>query len=67
MKMRINIDDVIVEYSIEEEIYYSCYIKEHDIYFSSRVEKGMDMIIKKTRAMIQAKENFIREYPEYNK
>lgn len=66
MKMETIVDGTIVEYSIEEEIYYSCYIKEHDMYFSSRVEKGMDMIINKTRAMIKAKEKFIKEYPEYN-
>ena len=60
----INVDSAIVEYTTEEKS-YACYIREHDMYFSSAIDKGMEMIIRKTRAMIQAKENFIKEFPQY--
>lgn len=47
----------------EEGKYYACYIIEpNDMYFSSKKDQGMEMIVRKTRAMMAAKEKFERMY-----
>ena len=58
----INFDGIIVEYSTTDNILYSCHVKEHDLYFSART---IDMIERKAKAMIQSKENLLRDFPQY--
>jgi len=55
----INFDGITVEYSTEDNVLYSCHIREHNLYFSAT---SIDMIEKKAKAMIQSKENFLREF-----
>jgi hypothetical protein len=43
---------------------YSCYVVEHDFYFSAKIDDE-EMIIKKARAMVQAEKNFLNEFPQY--
>ena len=61
----IKIDVITIEYSTADQIRYSCYIKEHDIYFSSKIEKGTEYIIHKAKTMIKMMERFIAENPEF--
>lgn len=58
----IKVDGNSVERSSDGE-HYTCYIKEHDIYFSAIIDD--EIVTKKTRALIKAKERFLIEYPEY--
>lgn len=51
----------------KDENFHVCYIPKHDMYFSSLKEKGKDEIYRKAKAMITAKENFLKEFPEYKK
>lgn len=62
----IKFDGVTITYE-ESCRSYSCYVKEHDIYFGASVEKGVPEIIRKAKAMIQSKENFLLEFPQYKK
>ena len=57
----VKVDDAAVEVT-EAENSYACYIREHDMYFSSKMDKGMEMVNRKTRAMIWTKEKFERMY-----
>ena len=43
---------------------YSCYIFEHDLYFSSKVNDE-EMIIKKARFMVESKARFLNDFPQY--
>ena len=42
----IKIDGITIEYSTADGIRYCCYIKEQDVYFSSKIEKGTEYIIR---------------------
>lgn len=59
----INVDGITVECT-EEGKRYACYIVEHDMYFSTKIGDD-EMVIRKTRAMIQAEKNFLIEFPQY--
>jgi hypothetical protein len=60
----IQVDGNSVECSSDDKNYICCYIKEHDIYFSAK-NGDNEMVIKKTRALINAKDNFLIEFPQY--
>lgn len=60
----IHFDGISIEYSTEDKIRYSCYVQEHDIYFSAR---DMQMMKKKAKAMIYMQKKFMNENPEYLK
>ncbi len=47
--------------------YYACHEYEHDLYFSSLIEKGMERVLQKAKAMIKSKENFEKDFPQYKK
>lgn len=57
-------DDIHIEY-VEEGKYYSCHEIIHDLFFSCKTDNGIEGILKKGRAMIQAKKIFLEQYPEY--
>lgn len=40
-------------------IFYTVHIVEHDMYFSSHIEKGMDMVNKKAKAMVESKCRYV--------
>lgn len=42
--------------------HYACYIPEHDIYFCSYVEKGMEMVEKRAKALVKCKTEFMMKY-----
>jgi hypothetical protein len=46
---------------------YACYIPKHDLYFSSKIKEGKEKIQRKAKAMVQCKENFLKEFPQYRK
>jgi len=60
----INFDGITVEYSTEDNVLYSCHIREHDMWFCA---KTIIEVEKKAKAMIQSKENFLNEFPKYKK
>ena len=60
----VTVDNITIECT-EEGTRYACYIKEHDMYFSSKIEFGDPHIIRKARAMVKAKENFLKDFPQY--
>lgn len=43
---------------------YSCYIVEHDLYFGCK-DYDEEMIIKKAKFMVEAKEKFLTEFPQH--
>jgi hypothetical protein len=64
MKREIKESGIRVEYSVDDKI-YSCHEIVHDLYFGSKVENGIDGIIRKVSNMIEAKRRFLEDYPEY--
>jgi len=58
----VRVDNAEVEVKEVEPNFYACYIRDHDMYFSSKKDQGMEMVHRKTRAMIWAKEKFERMY-----
>jgi len=59
MKKTISFDNTIVEYSTENDGFNSCYIKEYNLHFSTKVEDGIEEIKKKARVMILSWEHFM--------
>lgn len=60
----IKIDGITIEYSTADGIRYCCYIKEQDVYFSSKIEKGTEYIIQKSKTIIEMIEKHKAENPE---
>lgn len=58
----IKIDNITIQ-CIPDGKKYSCYVVEHDLYFSAKVD---EMIIKKARFMVESKAKFLIEFPQYN-
>lgn len=43
-------------------MHYSCHVEEHNLYFTTSIKDGDEQIIKKAKAMIKSKENFMRYF-----
>jgi len=43
---------------------YTCHIVEHDMFFSTKIDDE-ETVIKKARFMVEAKERFLNDYPQY--
>ncbi len=59
----IKFENIVVGY-INDGSMYACYVKDHDICFSS---KDVESIEKKAKAMVTMQEKFLNEFPQYRK
>lgn len=55
------VDGMTVQYA-PSGTRYTCHVVETELFFSS---KDIESIEKKARVMIQMREKFLKEYPEY--
>ena len=63
-----NFEDTRIVCTSDDEKHWCCYIEKQDIYFGAKVGEGDDEYIKKKAGIfIKAKENFLKEFPEYIK
>jgi len=43
-------------------MHYACHIEEHNLYFTTSIKDGDEQIIKKAKAMMKSKENFMNRF-----
>lgn len=43
-------------------MHYACHIEEHNLYFTTSIKDGDEQIVKKAKAMMKSKENFMNRF-----